>query len=196
MLALVNRPAFCAKRPYVAPGDGLNVNRVFLGRADGSLAERFARAVMAVATSAQHWVDLHSRNLHEALWPLVIYSRDGPPPVAQTVRRMAQAYGIPVPVESSALAGDTYQTPPAPALPPSSRRAASWPAGARQRRPAGRGALKRVPRAGYDPRVGSGFRHHHLHPKSLGALSAQSATASPDPRGPSGPGWGGRRHSD
>lgn len=109
ILALVNRPAFYAKRQYVVPEDGLNVNRVFPGRPDGSLAERLAHTVMSVAATAQHWVDLHSGDLHEALWPFVIYSPDGPAPVAQTARRMAQAYGIPVLVESSAIAGGTYQ---------------------------------------------------------------------------------------
>ena len=109
ILALVNRPAFYAKRQYVVPEDGLNLNRVFPGRADGSLAERLAYAVMAVAKTTAHWVDLHSGDLHEALWPFVIYSPDGSAPVAQTARRMAEAYGIPVLVESPALAGGTYQ---------------------------------------------------------------------------------------
>ncbi len=109
VLALVNRPSFYAKRQYVVPEDGLNVNRVFPGRPDGSLAERLAYAVMTVAATAQHWVDLHSGDLHEALWPFVIYSPDGPPTLAQTARRMAEAYGIPVLVESPALAGGTYQ---------------------------------------------------------------------------------------
>ena len=109
VLALVNRPAFYAKRQYVVPEDGRNVNRVFPGRADGSLAERLAHAVMIVAATAQHWVDLHSGDLHEALWPFVIYSPEGPAPVAQTARRMAQAYGIPVVVESGGITGGTYQ---------------------------------------------------------------------------------------
>lgn len=109
VLALVNRPAFYAKRQYVVPEDGLNVNRVFPGRPDGSLAERLAHAVMTVAATAQHWVDLHSGDLHEALWPFVIYSPDGPARVARTASRMAEAYGIPVLVESPVLAGGTYQ---------------------------------------------------------------------------------------
>jgi predicted deacylase len=109
VLPLANPPAFYAKRQYVVPDDGVNLNRVFPGRADGSIAHRIAHAVMTVARSATHWVDLHSGDLHEALLPFVIYSPEGPPAVAAEARRMATAYGIPVLVESGAIGGGTYQ---------------------------------------------------------------------------------------
>jgi predicted deacylase len=109
VLPLCNPPAFYAKRQYVVPDDGVNLNRVFPGREDGTLAERLAHAIMTLARTATHWVDLHSGDLHEALLPFVIYSPEGPPAVAEEARRMALAYGIPVVVESASIGGGTYQ---------------------------------------------------------------------------------------
>jgi predicted deacylase len=107
LVHLANPPAFYAKRQYVVPEDGKNLNRVFPGRPDGSLAERIAHGVMTLARGASHWIDLHSGDLHEALMPFVLYPADGP--TREASRRMAEVYGISVLVESGAIEGGTYQ---------------------------------------------------------------------------------------
>ncbi len=107
---MANPPAFFAKAQYLVPEDGKNLNRVFPGRTDGTLAERIASSVMSLARECQYWVDLHGGDIHEALTPFVIYSDQGGREVVERSRAMAQAYGIPYILESSSIGGSTYAT--------------------------------------------------------------------------------------
>lgn len=107
---LTNPPAFFAKSQYLVPEDGKNLNRVFPGRVDGTLAERIASSVMSLANETHYWVDLHGGDIHEALTPFVIYSDQGGREVVARSRAMAEAYGIPYILESSSIGGSTYAT--------------------------------------------------------------------------------------
>lgn len=109
VLHLTNPPAFWARSQYWNPLDGKNLNRCFPGDPAGSASERMAAAVIGVAREAQFWVDLHGGDIHEALIPFTIYSSVGSEDVRQTARRMAEAYGIPRLLESSSVAGGSYQ---------------------------------------------------------------------------------------
>lgn len=109
--------AFHARQQYLTPEDGKNPNRVFPGRATGTVSERMAAAVMALAASADAWIDLHGGDVHEALVPFVICSEAGPPAVAAKARAMADAFGIPHVIVSSSVGGGTYAAAAAQGIP-------------------------------------------------------------------------------
>ncbi len=101
--------AFHARQQYVVPEDGKNPNRVFPGRASGTVSERMAATLMETFVGgASAWVDLHGGDIHEALEPFVIYTEAAAPEVVAKSRAMAEAFGLPYVVTSQARAGNTY----------------------------------------------------------------------------------------
>jgi uncharacterized protein len=95
MVHVANMPSFLGRTIYYSPADGKNLNRVFPGKADGSLSERIAdvltREVIARAT---HVVDIHCGDGNESLRPYVYWITTGPAEVAETGRRLALASGF------------------------------------------------------------------------------------------------------
>lgn len=95
MVHVANMPSFLGRTIYSSPADGKNLNRVFPGRADGTLSERIAdiltREVIARAT---HVVDLHCGDGNESLRPYVYWITTGPPDVAEVGRKLALASGF------------------------------------------------------------------------------------------------------
>jgi hypothetical protein len=101
--------AFHARLQYLVPEDGKNPNRVFPGRATGTVSERMAYTVMeTLAAQADAWVDLHGGDIHEALEPFTICPDAGAPDVVAGSKAMAEAFGIPNIILSSVIAGGTY----------------------------------------------------------------------------------------
>ena len=101
--------AFHARQQYLVPEDGKNPNRVFPGRATGTVSERMAATLMeTLAAGANAWVDLHGGDIHEALEPFTIYSDGAAPDVVAKSRAMAEAFGIPNIIVSQSIAGGTY----------------------------------------------------------------------------------------
>lgn len=91
----VNAPAFFAKMQYCGPEDGKNLNRVFPGKATGSLSERIAYTLTAeVLSQADFYMDLHGGDIHEDLTPFVIYSKVGTPQVNELSEAAAAMMGI------------------------------------------------------------------------------------------------------
>ena len=80
MVHVANMPSFLARTIYYSPVDGQNLNRVFPGKADGTLSERIAdvitREVIAPATAV---VDLHCGDGNEDLRPYSYWITTGPP---------------------------------------------------------------------------------------------------------------------
>ncbi len=110
--------AFHAKLQYLVPEDGKNPNRVFPGRAVGTVAERMAAALIdTLASRAGAWVDLHGGDIHEALEPFVIYSDGAAPDVVKRSRDMADAFGIPYVMATQSIIGGTYGTAASRGLP-------------------------------------------------------------------------------
>ncbi len=106
---VVNVPAFRARSIYICPLDGVNLNRVFPGKADGSASEQIAAWVFQnVIRQANYFVDLHGGDLNEALVPFTIYSRTGNETVDKTSLDMAKVFGIQYLVRSESIAGSTY----------------------------------------------------------------------------------------
>ncbi len=95
MVHVANMPSFLGRTIYYSPVDGKNLNRVFPGKADGTLSERIAdtltREVIARAT---HVVDIHCGDGNESLRPYVYWITTGPPEVAAAGRRLALASGF------------------------------------------------------------------------------------------------------
>ena len=111
IVPVVNMPAFQARSIYVCPLDGVNLNRVFPGKADGSPTEQIADWVFQnVIKQADYYVDLHGGDLVEALVPFTIYPRTGDARVDNASLEMAKAFGIRYLVRSDATGGSTYAT--------------------------------------------------------------------------------------
>ncbi len=69
---VVNLPMFTSRSGFVSPIDGLNLNKVGAGRADGTSSERLAHALLSsVIAKAQYHIDLHAGDLGEMLMPFV-----------------------------------------------------------------------------------------------------------------------------
>lgn len=96
----VNTAAFLARLQYFGPYDGKNLNRVFPGRALGTVSERIAYTVHQLQQAADFYIDLHGGDIHEALVPFVIYSYVGGPEVAEQSRQASAAFGFPYVVGS------------------------------------------------------------------------------------------------
>ena len=96
----VNVPAFLAKLQYYGPYDGKNLNRVFPGKALGTVSERIAYAVYQLQQAADFYIDLHGGDIHESLVPFVIYSNLGGEKLADQSRQAAAALGFPYVVGS------------------------------------------------------------------------------------------------
>lgn len=96
----VNVPAFFSKLQYYGPYDGKNLNRVFPGKALGTVSERIAYTVHLFQQAADFYIDLHGGDIHESLVPFVIYSRLGNHEMNEQSRKMSAALGFPYVVGS------------------------------------------------------------------------------------------------
>ena len=122
LVHMANPPGFYGRRVYYGP-DGLNQNRVYPGKADGSVSERIAYAITkSVIGPATHLVDMHCGDGNESLRPYAYWDLTGDAAVDAQTREMALAYGL-----GHVLVGrDMPKDATKPATPsPSSIRAAS-----------------------------------------------------------------------
>lgn len=95
MVHVANTPSFLGRTIYYSPIDGKNLNRVYPGKADGTISERIADAITReVIARATHVVDLHCGDGNESLRPYSYWITTGDPKVAQAGRAMALAFGL------------------------------------------------------------------------------------------------------
>jgi predicted deacylase len=95
LVHVANMPAYLARTIYYSPADGKNLNRVFPGKADGTLSERIAHAITTeVIERATHVIDLHCGDGNESLRPYLYWITSGAPDVADAGRQMALAFGM------------------------------------------------------------------------------------------------------
>lgn len=95
-LPVMNPPAFWERTAYVTPLDGLNLNRVFPGKATGRFSERLAHHLFARAIrAADAYVDLHGGDLPESLLPFSVHFESGDAVTDARSRAMAEAFGSP-----------------------------------------------------------------------------------------------------
>jgi predicted deacylase len=96
MVHVANMPSYLKHTIYYSPVDGKNLNRLFPGKADGTISERIADALTReVIDRADALVDLHCGDANESLRPYVYWETIGAPPdLAARGREMALAFGI------------------------------------------------------------------------------------------------------
>jgi predicted deacylase len=95
-LPVMNPSAFWERMAYLTPVDGLNLNRVFPGKPQGSFSERVAYQLFARAIDrADAYIDLHGGDLPESLLPFSVYFESGAPEIDARSRAMAEAFGSP-----------------------------------------------------------------------------------------------------
>ena len=92
VVPVLNMSAFRARRPFVVPEDGKNLNRCFPGNPSGTLAERLAHAAFSkLIVGADAVVDVHCGDMVEALEPFTLYEAG---PAEDRARALATAYGL------------------------------------------------------------------------------------------------------
>lgn len=102
----VNIPAFWARREFVVPQDNKNLNRVFPGKADGTLSEKIAYLISSnFFPVADFYADLHSGDIHEALYPYVYYPGQPTAEVEAKAKGAALAMDMQYMVRSLATGG-------------------------------------------------------------------------------------------
>jgi uncharacterized protein len=95
MVHVANMPSFLGRTIYYSPADGKNLNRVFPGKADGTLSERIADTITReVIARATHVVDIHCGDGNESLRPYVYWITTGAADVAEAGKRLALASGF------------------------------------------------------------------------------------------------------
>lgn len=96
LIHVANLPSFLQRTIYYG-ADGKNLNRVFPGKADGTITERIAHVLMEkIIKRGDFLIDVHSGDNNESLRPYVVYY-DAPAADKEKVelsRRMAYAFGI------------------------------------------------------------------------------------------------------
>ena len=71
---IVNTPGFQAKVPFICPIDGLNINRVFPGKSDGSMSHRIAYTLFSqLISKSDYFIDLHGGDIPEEHVDLAYY---------------------------------------------------------------------------------------------------------------------------
>ncbi len=89
--------------------DGKNLNQVFPGSEDGTLAERIAHTVSeCLFQGADAYIDLHSGDGYEELTPYVYCQGAAAPDVVARSRAMAEAVDVPYLVRSQLASSGAY----------------------------------------------------------------------------------------
>ncbi|HSK09995.1 MAG TPA: M14 family metallopeptidase, partial [Vicinamibacterales bacterium] len=95
MVHVANMPAFLGRAVYYTPGDGKNLNRVFPGRADGTISERIAEVLTReIIDRSQYLVDLHCGDGNESLRHYLYWETTGSAPLVDAIHRLALAFGL------------------------------------------------------------------------------------------------------
>ncbi len=92
---VANLPSFLGRTIYYSPIDHKNLNRVYPGKADGTVSERIAYAITnQIIERADYLVDMHAGDGNESLRPYTYWSPLGLNARADSIaREMALAWG-------------------------------------------------------------------------------------------------------
>lgn len=95
LVHIANPPSFYGRTIYAGPVDGKNLNRVYPGKADGTLSERMADSITRnVIEQANYLIDLHAGDGNEALRPYVYMPVTGNTELDAASRGLALAFGL------------------------------------------------------------------------------------------------------
>lgn len=94
LVHVANMPSFLGRTIYYGP-DRKNLNRVYPGRADGTVSERIAHAITTeIIQRADYLVDMHAGDGNESLRPYTYWNKLGLDARADSIGRdMALAWG-------------------------------------------------------------------------------------------------------
>jgi hypothetical protein len=109
VIPVVSMGAYAARRLYVQPVDGKNINRISPGNEHGSETERLTfQLFRTFIHPSDILVDLHGGDMCENLVPHIYYWQTPDPELNEKARRFACHFGIPYVYRSRAL-GSVYQ---------------------------------------------------------------------------------------
>jgi len=95
LVHIANMPSFLGRTIYYSPVDGKNLNRVYPGRADGTVSERIAHAITTeVIERADVIIDMHCGDGNEALRPYAYWMLSGDPELDARTREIVVAFGL------------------------------------------------------------------------------------------------------
>jgi len=95
MVHVANMPSFLGRTIYFSPVDGKNLNRVYPGRADGSVSERIAYAITTeIIEKADYVLDLHCGDGNEWLRPYVYQAVTRDAQLDDAIAKLVRAFGI------------------------------------------------------------------------------------------------------
>jgi predicted deacylase len=95
MVHVANMPAFLGRAVYYTPGDHKNLNRVFPGKADGTISERIADVLTReFIDRTQYLIDLHCGDANESLRPYLYWAINAAPALVESIRQLALAFGM------------------------------------------------------------------------------------------------------
>lgn len=106
IVPICNVQAFYKFTRIIVPEDGKNLNRVFPGNKEGSLAEQIAYTLEhELLNQADFCLDLHGGDLHEQVMPFAYYPGEAQEEVSCAARQAAQMLDVNVCVKSKATTG-------------------------------------------------------------------------------------------
>ena len=95
LVHVANVPSFLARTIYYGPVDGKNLNRMYPGRADGTVSERIARTItVEVIERSDYVLDLHCGDGNESLRPYAYWQVTGDPAIDEAGKQMVLAFGL------------------------------------------------------------------------------------------------------
>jgi predicted deacylase len=96
LVHVANLPSFLKRTVYYSPGDRENLNRVYPGKADGTISQRIAYVITReVIDRTDYLVDLHCGDGNESLRPYSYWMPVGNSKVDEAARQMVVAFGLP-----------------------------------------------------------------------------------------------------
>ncbi len=111
VMSPVSLNAFHARQAFLVPEDGKNLNRVFPGKATGTIAERMAYTIMsAVVPHVDAWVDMHGGDIPEALIPFGGYIISEDEALNNRNRELSAAFGLKYLLHPANLPGTTISS--------------------------------------------------------------------------------------
>ncbi len=118
VMSPISLNAFHARQAFLVPDDGKNLNRVFPGKATGTISERMAFTIMNdVVPHIQGWIDMHGGDIPEALVPFGGYIIGTNESVNQQARAMSAAFGLKYLLHPSGLPGTSISSATALGIP-------------------------------------------------------------------------------
>ncbi|HYU77360.1 MAG TPA: succinylglutamate desuccinylase/aspartoacylase family protein [Vicinamibacterales bacterium] len=106
---VANTTMFASRMPFVSPIDGLNLNKIAPGNAEGTISEVLAHVLLQdIIGVSEYYIDLHGGDIGEALLPFVACSITGNADLDRKAELLARLYSPDV----ISLSADGATVPP------------------------------------------------------------------------------------